>query len=249
MGCGRRGTGSDEERALRKIAEAHERLGLSGVFEHIENAVSAADESVRHLNHADRAAALDEPAEVVELYRADAGRMNRIARRQVGAALSELRDVRRQDDWASLAEQARMGFQERNGQELYDDTRAGLRRKLVEIGSDAETAVWIAGMVDEVFVTTGEDLLDRPADFLEEWLTRGETGLADPEMGRQNASPRSVLLGICLAAALVGLAVALACCIIFGACLWAMAVMVAFNLHLGACFALDELLAALGWEN
>ena len=67
MGCGRRGTGSDEERALRKIAEAHERLGLSGVFEHIENAVSAADESVRHLNHADRAAALDEPAEVVEL--------------------------------------------------------------------------------------------------------------------------------------------------------------------------------------
>lgn len=234
------------EQGQQKIREAQERFGTTRVFEHMQCALDVARESVRYLNRSDRAAAFGLPDDVVRAHRAEAERRNRAAVRQAQAGLDALRDRRSDAAWGSLVDEVREGMARNGGAEFVNDMHANVRAFLVETDVDAETAVWAGGIADDLFARLSEDPLNGWADFLESWLNRAVEELQSPEMGRQNASPRTVITAICIASAYAGFAVGIIVCLIWGFCSWHMVLLLAMQAHILACIALDYLMASAG---
>ena len=89
-------------------------------------------EAIRHLNKADRAAALDLGEDVFRQHHDAATRWNRQAQQQFRTVIERIDDRRSQDDWAGLVEQVRVEFPNRNGPQQLQDLAAEVKQVLLD---------------------------------------------------------------------------------------------------------------------
>jgi len=89
-------------------------------------------DAIRSLNKSDRAVVLGLGDDVVRHYGQEAERHNRSARRQFSAVIETLDARVGRDDWQGVVEQTRRAFEERDGAQLLNDTRAQARAGLLD---------------------------------------------------------------------------------------------------------------------
>jgi hypothetical protein len=207
--CGKHGIDA-EERIGSILGEA----GLREIGEQALSIRAVVTKSVRALNKADRAAALNLGADVVRMYRESGERANRQARRQHRHLIERIDERLSRDDWRALVERERRAFNERGGQDVVEDAGARVRTTLLE--EDA----FSGGAVDEVLAVWNETAdrlaregLDGSMRLLHERLKASLAGLEAPEMGRQHASPDSDARLKCIAIVFAVCAVATAVCL------------------------------------
>ena len=136
MGCGcseRSGGRTENTVNLREpIFDALEGFQLRQIGEQTLSAAQTMAEAIRHLNKADRAAALDLGEDVFRQHHDAAIRWNRQAQQQFRTLIERIDDRRTQDDWAGLVEQVRVEFPNRNGPQQLQDLAAEVKQVLLD---------------------------------------------------------------------------------------------------------------------
>jgi len=193
--------------------------GLREIGEQTFRAVDTMATAIRHLDKADRAAALGFGEDVARQHRDTAVRWNRQAQQQFRTVIERIDDRTNQDDWAELVERVRTEFPNRNGPQQIQDLAAEAKQALLDTdqlnGPDAAECAAIIDRGTNVLIERGLP------GIVGELRSAAESGLRatqHPEMGRQPASPISAARGACIAAAWVLAAVALAICSVITFC-------------------------------
>jgi hypothetical protein len=206
-----------------RVAGIFEELDLRRFFEQAERSAQPGFDAARHLDKADRAAALDLGGEVVAMHRAAAERSNRMAQRELRAALNLLDERMARGDWAQIVDRSRANWNENDGATAAEDFRQALRQAIYErdgvSGADARETV---ALLDESIERVAGGDLNGIARLLRERLSRALEERNSPEMGRQPASPLSVNQWICLGVAIGLSIIAIIGCILtwFCGCCW-----------------------------
>jgi hypothetical protein len=104
MGCDCHSHRDDEEERVLHLIEGND---LRGVGEQALSIRAVQGEAARAFNKADRAAALNLSADVVQLHKDVGERASRQARRQIGYLIERIDERMNRDGWRALSEQAR----------------------------------------------------------------------------------------------------------------------------------------------
>ena len=204
---------------MEPIFDVIEGFQLRQIGEQTLRATQTMAEAIRHLNKADRAAALDLGEDVFRQHHDAATRWNRQAQQQFRTVIERIDDRRSQDDWAGLVEQVRVEFPNRNGPQQLQDLAAEVKQVLLDAdrlsGPDTAECVVIIDRSTSALIERGL------SGIFEELRNAAESALRatrHPDMGRQPGSPISAVRAACIAAGWILAAVALAICSVLRFC-------------------------------
>jgi hypothetical protein len=246
-GCGgKTGTRIDgrTEKAddLQPMFEVLGHQGFREIGEQTFRAVDTMATAIRHLDKADRAAALGFGEDVVRQHRDAAVRWNRQAQQQFRTVIERIDDRTNQDDWAELVERFRTEFMNRNGPQQIQDLAAEAKQVLLDTdrlnGSDAAECAATIDRGTDVLIERGFP------GIVGELRSAAESGLQatqHPEMGRQPASPISTARAVCIATAWGVALVAFGICLLVYLC-WCCAwpfIALALGIATTACAFID----------
>lgn len=194
MACG---CATRDVAAEAKVLELFATAGLREIVEQTQEANRVMIESIRHLDKADRAAALGFGEDVVALHRSAGERANRWCRRQFRTVIEAIDNRVGRDDWSDLVARAQHEFDAHDGRLQLEDAAAEIRARLLDVDRLSVTAGRIASLIDQGFERVASEGLSGGVQLLRENLENGVKALSAPEMGRQEASPDQVAYDIC----------------------------------------------------
>jgi hypothetical protein len=233
--------GTRDRDAEAKVTDLLATAGLREMFEQTQDANRVMTESIRHLEKADRAAALGYGEDVVALHSSAGERTNRRCRRQFRAVIEAIDDRVRRDDWSELVAKARHEYETHEGPQQLEDARADCRAGLLDMDSlPSRDASQTVVMMDQAFDRVATDGLSGGMQLLRKNLENGVEVLSAPEMGRQPASPGPVAFYVCRNGALLICIIAIYLCTVapFCWCCFLPFILAAFYVTLAGCAAL-----------
>ena len=239
-GCATRDVTAREVEAKAKVLEVFATVGLREIVEQTQEANRVMIESIRHLDKADRAAALGFGEDVVALHRSAGERANRWCRRQFGTIIEAIDNRVGRDDWSDLVARARHEFDAHDGRVQLEDAAAEIRAGLLDVDRLPVTAGRVASILDQAFERVASEGLSGGMQLLRENLQRGVEALSAPEMGRQEASPDQVAYDICVLGVIAICVIAFVICLAayFCWCCYGWAIAIAMFVALGSCTGL-----------
>jgi hypothetical protein len=231
---------SDKD-AVTRVNELLATGGLREIVEQTQNANRVMTDSIRHLEKADRAAALGYAQDVVALHRSAGERANRMCRRQFRAVIEAVDERVSRNDWPDLVAKVRSEYDTHEGPEQLEDAKAEFRARLLDMDTlPSRDTGQVVDMLDQAFERVATDGLAGGMRLLRDHLDNALDILSAPEMGRQPGSPGTAAFFACLAGAFAIYCVALAIC--FGApfcwCCLAPFILIAYSVAAGSCAAL-----------
>jgi hypothetical protein len=224
-----------------KVLDLFATAGLREIVEQTQEANRVMIESIRHLDKADRAAALGFGEDVVALHRSAGERANRWCRQQFETVIEAIDNRVGRDDWSDLVARTQHEFDAHEGRLQLEDAAAELRARLLDVDRlPPLTAGRAASLIDQAVERVASEGLSGGMHLLRENLENGVKVLSAPEMGRQEASPDQVAVDICLAGVA---AICIAALIICGAayfcwCCYFWAIMISYFVAEGSCVGL-----------
>jgi hypothetical protein len=224
-----------------KVLDLFATAGLREIVEQTQEANRVMIESIRHLDKADRAAALGFGEDVVALHRSAGERANRWCRRQFGTVIEAIDNRVGRDDWSDLVARTQHEFDAHEGRLQLEDAAAELRARLLDVDRLPLTAGRVASLIDQAFERVASEGLSGGMHLLRENLEKGVKVLSAPEMGRQEASPDQAAADICFAGVAAIVVTALIIC---GATYWCWccylwAILIAYAVAEGSCVGLE----------
>jgi hypothetical protein len=240
MACGcatRDGAIRDVARAEAKVLDLLTTAGLREIVEQTQEANRVMIESIRHLDKADRAAALGFGEDVVALHRSAGERANRWCRRQFGTVIEAIDNRVGRDDWSDLVARAQHEFDAHEGRQQLEDAAAEIRARLLDVDRLPLTAGRVASLIDQAFERVASEGLPGGMQLLRENLENGVKVLSAPEMGRQESSPDQAAYDICVVGVLAICVIAMVICLAayFCWCCYGWAIALAGFAALGSC--------------
>lgn len=237
MACG---CATRDVAAEAKVLELFATAGLREIVEQTQEANRVMIESIRHLDKADRAAALGFGEDVVALHRSAGERANRWCRRQFRTVIAAIDNRVGRDDWSDLVARAQHEFDAHEGRLQLEDAAAEIRARLLDVDRLPVTAGRIASLIDQGFERVASEGLSGGVQLLRENLENGVKALSAPEMGRQEASPDQVAYDICAAGVTAICIIALVICgaAYFCWCCYFWAIILADVVGLASCTGL-----------
>lgn len=234
-------SGTNDKDAAANVYGVLATAGLREIVQQTQDANQVMAESIRHLEKADRAAALGYGQDIVQLHRSAGERANRLCRRQFSSVIEAIDERVSRDDWLDLVANARHEYDVREGRQLLEDAKAEVRATLLDLDTLPSTSTSrVAVVMDEAFDRVAADGLGGGMQFLRENLDRALSALAAPEMGRQPASPDVAAFYACMAGTAAIMAIAAVVC--FGApfcwCCYMWAILLFNAVNIGACMGL-----------
>jgi hypothetical protein len=205
--------GTRDRDAEAKVGDLLATAGLREMFEQTQDANRVMTESIRHLEKADRAAALGYGEDVVALHRSAGERENRRCRRQFSAIIEAIDDRVSRNDWSDFVAKARHEYETHEGPQQLEDARADCRAALLDMdGFPSRDASQAVVEMDQAFDRVATDGLSGGVQLLRESLAKGVEALSAAEMGRQPASPGPVAFWVCRNTALLWFLIGMAIC-------------------------------------
>jgi hypothetical protein len=132
--------GAADRDATAKVADLLATGGLREIVEHTQDANRVMTDSIRHLEKADRAAALGYGEGVVALHRSAGERANRQCRRQFRAVIEAIDERVSRDDWPDFVAKVRHEYETHEGPQQLEDARDDCRAKLLDMDNLPSTA-------------------------------------------------------------------------------------------------------------
>jgi hypothetical protein len=234
------GCATRDVEAEAKVLDMFATAGLREIVERTQEANRVMIESIRHLDKADRAAALGFGEDVVALHRSAGERANRWCRRQFGTVIEAIDNRVGRDDWSDLVARAQHEFDAHEGRLQLEDAAAELRARLLDLDRLPVTAGRLASIIDQAFERVASEGLSGGMQLLRENLEEGVKVLSAPEMGRQEASPDDAAYVICCAGVTAICVIATALCmgIYFCWCCYWWVILLACLAAIGSCAGL-----------
>jgi hypothetical protein len=229
--------GTSDKDAEARVYDLFATAGLREIVENTQGANRVMAESIRHLEKADRAAALGYGEEIVALHRSAGERANRRCRRQFSTVIEAIDDRVSRDDWEDLVANLQREYETHDGPQQLEDARADFRAGLLDVDLPSRSASRIVAMMDQTFDRVATDGISGGMQLLRENLDNAVEVLATPEMGRQPASPDAAAAIVCILGSLAIYITACFLCILI-LCSAFPFILAAFLINMAGCVAL-----------